>query len=119
MKLTAMQIAESKKCKTPEEVVEKAKERGIEITLEEAKEVLAAPAIVELDEDELDTVSGGTGCDTEYLPSVSCGYCSNTANYSFTTPGGTIHKYLCSNCGCYTVYEGKKYVNYYDPNDDE
>jgi len=106
MKLTAAQITEAKKCETPEEVVEKAKAHGIEMTLEEAKEALAAPAMMELDEDDLAAVSGGCGGNGP-KESVPCQRqnCNGTAYYSHKQGVNFIeYHYHCSTCGYYSVF---------------
>lgn len=45
-------------CKTPEELVKFAKAKGIEVSLEEAKETLSS-SVKGLTDDELDNVAGG------------------------------------------------------------
>lgn len=66
-------------CKTPEELIEKAKELGYKITQKDAKELLAefaAKAIANaklMNEDELDDVAAGCGCG-------NCDHCSDCGN---------------------------------------
>ena len=46
-------------CKTPEELIELAKEADVELTLEQAKAYLEELQNVELDEKDLEKVAGG------------------------------------------------------------
>ena len=57
--LTKEQIEKAMACKTPEELIELAKEEGIELTLEQAKAYLDELQDVELDPETLDKVAGG------------------------------------------------------------
>ena len=57
--LTKEQIALASKCQTPEELIELAKEAGIELTKEEAQAYLDELENVELDEATLEKVAGG------------------------------------------------------------
>ena len=59
--LTKEQIALASKCQTPEELIELAKEAGIELTKEEAQAYLDELENVELDKETLDKVAGGDG----------------------------------------------------------
>ena len=58
--LTKEQIQKSMACKTVEELMELAKAEGIELTKEEAEAYMAEMADVELDEDALKNVAGGS-----------------------------------------------------------
>jgi len=78
MQLTAKQIEQIKKCASPEEVLEKVKELGLEMTLEEAQEALKASGIAELEGYDLEQVAGGTGgCsgNTSQYDGVPCTWC--------------------------------------------
>ena len=57
--LTKEQIALASKCQTPEELIELAKEAGIELTKEEAEAYLSELDNMELDSNDLDKVAGG------------------------------------------------------------
>ena len=57
--LTKEQLAMAMNCKTPEELVELAKNSGIEITMEEAKAYLDELANMELDDAALEKIAGG------------------------------------------------------------
>ena len=59
--LTKEQIALASKCQTPEELIELAKEAGIELTIEEAQAYLDELENMELDKGTLDKVAGGDG----------------------------------------------------------
>ena len=59
--LTKEQIALASKCQTPEELIELAKEAGIELTKEEAQAYLDELENMELDKEALDKVAGGDG----------------------------------------------------------
>jgi type III secretion system FlhB-like substrate exporter len=59
--LTKEQIALASKCQTPEELIELAKEAGIELTKEEAQAYLDELENMELDKETLDKVAGGDG----------------------------------------------------------
>ena len=61
-KLTAEMIKKAKECKTPEELVELAKNAGLELTVPEAESYLAELEDFELDSLELDKVAGGGSC---------------------------------------------------------
>ena len=58
--LTKEQIQKAMACKTVEELMELAKAEGIELTKEEAEAYMAEMADVELDEDALKNVAGGS-----------------------------------------------------------
>ena len=58
--LTKEQIAKAMACKTVEELMALAKAEGIELTKEEAEAYMAEMADVELDEDALKNVAGGS-----------------------------------------------------------
>lgn len=53
-------IREAQECKSNEELVQLAKENGIEITAEEAEAFLEETVDVELDAEDLDEVTGGS-----------------------------------------------------------
>ena len=57
--LTKEQIEKAAKCKTPEELIELAKEAGFELTTEQAKAYLDELENIELDEATLNKVAGG------------------------------------------------------------
>ena len=59
--LTKEQIALASKFQTPEELIELAKEAGIELTKEEAQAYLDELENMELDKETLDKVAGGDG----------------------------------------------------------
>lgn len=61
-KLTIEMIKKAKECKTPEELVELAKNAGLELTVPEAESYLAELEDFELDSKELDKVAGGESC---------------------------------------------------------
>ena len=58
---TKEQIGKAMECKTPEELIALAKEAGVELTLEQAKAYLEELQDVELDQETLDKVAGGSG----------------------------------------------------------
>ena len=58
--LTKEQIAQTAKCKTPEELIELAKTGGMELTVEQAKAYLAELQDIELDDKELEKIAGGS-----------------------------------------------------------
>ena len=58
---TKEQIDKAMECKTPEELIELAKEAGVELTLEQAETYLKEFDDMELDADTLDNVAGGVG----------------------------------------------------------
>ena len=58
--LTKEQIAMAMECETPEELIELAKKAGIEITKEQAKAYLEELQDVELNQETLDKVAGGS-----------------------------------------------------------
>ena len=59
-------------CETPEQLVELAKSEGIELTLEEAQAYLDEMDDVELDRQQLKTVSGGWCADCACNIDESC-----------------------------------------------
>ena len=59
--LTPEMIEKAKAAKSAEELLAFAKENGVEMTAEEAKECYAQITSCELDDDLLDGVAGGTG----------------------------------------------------------
>ena len=59
--LTKEQIELASKCQTPKELIELAKEAGIELTKEEAQAYLDELENMELDKETLDKVAGGDG----------------------------------------------------------
>ena len=59
--LTKEQIERASKCQTPEELIELAKEAGIELAKEEAQAYLDELENMELDKETLDKVAGGDG----------------------------------------------------------
>ena len=58
--LTKEQIAMAMECETPEELIELAKKAGIEITKEQAEAYLEELQDVELNQETLDKVAGGS-----------------------------------------------------------
>ena len=82
--LSEEQIAKLRQCKTQEEMLALAKEEG-----------------VELNEEQLDAVSGGV---CENLPdsvSRTCPICNTNTNgeYVETTPGDHKYHFICPSCG--------------------
>ena len=63
--LTKEQIELASKCQTPEELIELAKEAGIELTKEEAQAYLDELENMELDKETLENVAGGGRHNTE------------------------------------------------------
>jgi len=59
MKLTANQVKLAQSCKTPEELMVKAQDAGVVLSLEQAQAALDSVEMVELDADDMDVVSGG------------------------------------------------------------
>ena len=59
--LTKEQIEKAMECKTPEELIELAKDAGIELTKEQAEAYLEELQDVELFPDDLEKVAGGGG----------------------------------------------------------
>ena len=59
--LTKEQIEKAMECKTPEELIELAKDAGIELTKEQAEAYLEELQDVELSPDDLEEVAGGGG----------------------------------------------------------
>ena len=59
--LTKEQIEKAMACNTPEELIALAKTEGIEITLEQAEAYLEELQDVELNQETLDKVAGGSG----------------------------------------------------------
>ena len=57
--LTKEQIAMAMECETPEELIELAKEAGVELTLEQAKAYLDELEDFELTSEALENVAGG------------------------------------------------------------
>ena len=103
--LTSEMIEKAKGAKSAEELLELAKANGVEMTEDEAKTYFAqlSPKCGELDDDELDEVSGGgcNGSDTEELapakPKLSLG-----RTVILKEPGHTFGSCYCQNsvCGC-------------------
>ena len=93
-------ITKAREAKSVEELIALAKENGIELTEEEAKEYFAKlnPTKGELSDDELDDVSGG-GCGeskTKYCPNCNSELrmiSEGTGNFSMK------FYYLCDSCG--------------------
>ena len=56
---TKENLAKVMECKTPEELIELAKEEGIEVTKEQAEAYLAELENVELDDEMLEKIAGG------------------------------------------------------------
>ena len=108
MNFTPEQFAKAKAAKNAEELIALAKENGIEMTEEEAKNLFAKlHAEGELADDELGNVSGGCGGDDDdddnnggldpnrvYYISCSNPGCENYYHY---TASGAGHN--CSKCG--------------------
>lgn len=88
--MTEELIKKAKEAKSTEELIEIAKDNGITLTLEEAEEhFLSLHKSGEIEDDELDSVSGGA-CHTNY----------NGKKYTVVT----------SACKCFTgMYEGTPY----------
>lgn len=95
-------IEQAKACKTPEKLLALAKENGIEMTKEQAKDYLAKlnPGNGAIIDDELDNVSGG-GCDGQ--PPVMCPKCYSDRFWqmSSTDPetGKQCKVWSCVVCG--------------------
>ena len=104
--LTSEMIEKAKTAKSTDELLELAKANGVEITEDDAKTYFAqlSPKCGELDDDELDEVSGGgcNGSDTEELapakPKLSLG-----RTVILKEPGHSFCSCYCQNsvCGCY------------------
>ncbi len=58
-KFTNEQIQKAMQCETPEELMELAKSEGVDLTKEEAENLLTKLGEVELDSEELKAVAGG------------------------------------------------------------
>jgi len=105
MKLTAEQIKLAQSCKTPEELMAKAQDAGLTLSLEQAKAALDSVSMVELNEDDIDVVSGG--CKTRY----SCWLCSQEYDgvpphkvYELDAGVGGSFQPVCEQC--YQQYYG-------------
>lgn len=107
MELTPELIEKIKGAKSSEELASLAKENGIELSVEKAKEYFAQfnPNQGELGDDELDNVSGGEQCGTIYSdgrPVVTCGNsCDYHTNSDWERCGG-----LCFSCVYYREDSG-------------
>ena len=69
--LTKEQIALASKCQTPEELIELAKEAGVELTKEEAQAYLDELDNMEMDKAELENVAGGGKHNTEMSKKIN------------------------------------------------
>ena len=69
--LTKEQIELASKCQTPEELIELAKEAGIELTKEEAQAYLDELENMELDKETLENVAGGGKHNTEMSEKIN------------------------------------------------
>ena len=65
-------IAKAMQCETAEELVELAKNEGIELTLEEAQAYLAEMDDIELDSQQLKSVAGGGWCPNDCNCNEDC-----------------------------------------------
>ena len=92
-------VNKARKAESVEELLALAKENGIELTNEQAKEYFAQlnPTKGELSDDELDDVSGG-GCGESKVK-----YCPNCNSELRMVGDGVTHNmrfyYLCDSCG--------------------
>ena len=57
---TKEHLAKAAQCKTPEELIELAKEESIEVTKEQAEAYLAEYSNLELDDEMLEKIAGGS-----------------------------------------------------------
>ena len=76
---TKENLAKAAQCKTPEELIELAKEESIEVTKEQAEAYLAEYSNLELDDEMLEKIAGGY-CYDKGRCSLHCpGFCSIAA----------------------------------------
>ena len=118
MNFTPEQIAKAKAAKTAEELLALAKENGMELSEEEAKNLFAKlHAEGELADEELSNVSGG-GCQSNvYISDTDHSFCHNYVHWSngetFYERGSRYCK--CGTCKYLDSETGKgPYCNDYD-----
>jgi len=100
MKLTAQQIEQIKQCASPEDVLDKAKELGLQMTLEEAKEAMKASKVAELNAEDLEQVAGGDidlGCNLSQYDGIPCKNCGKTNTVCKEGRNNRIKCY-CNDC---------------------
>jgi len=109
MKLTAEQVKLAQSCKTPEELMAKAHDTGMALSLEQAQAALDSVEMVELNADDLDVVSGG--CWTGY----TCYFCGQDFDTKPPhqiciqgSPTATTNRGVCESC-----YQQKKNEYHY------
>ena len=114
MELNKELLAKAKETKTPEELMEFAKENNVEMTEESAKAYfdLIHPKTGELSEDELKNVSGG-GCHADDGREIVT-VCHGCTGFECKKCGTRIKKgeLLCTNCGRGTICKNCKYCTY-------
>jgi len=112
MKITSEQLKMAKSCKTAEELVAKAQDAGVTLSLEQAQSVLDSVTMVELSEDDVDNVSGGNTVSAHadpnyrpyrYLDGATCPECGSK-NTTIWAIGRFYDKpeqrtYECHQCG--------------------
>ena len=109
MNFTPEQIVKAKAAKSAEELIALAKENGLELTEEEAKNYFEQwHKEGELSDDELDNVSGGCGNDEPEGPytEMYCSHCGWTTKWNgyFTD---TMQYYgPCPECGAQNIFAG-------------
>ena len=110
--LTPEMIEKAKAAKTAEELLDLAKENNVEMTADEAKTYFAhlGPKSEELDDDDLDAVSGGaSGCRTsdDYVADNTlvrvingdvCPQCGGTIGNYFRSDDVNFDSVLCKDC---------------------
>ncbi len=108
MNLNGELLEKAKKAKNPEELLSMAKENSVELTNDEAKTYFARlnPKEGELNDDDLDDVSGG--CNTTYLYGTPVVTAFNTCEY-YTAEGSnhliTPNGGSCTGCA-WSEYDG-------------
>lgn len=114
MELTAEQIEKAKQAKTAEELLTFAKESGIELTEEKAKQIFSQlHKEGEVADEELDNVSGGV-CSDDWRRLISgdytdiyCQSCNWTTTWKGKYDEGVHYQGPCPVCNAPYIYAGE------------
>lgn len=103
MQPTSEQIARAMACATPEELVKNAAAAGFNVTIEQATAFLKSNQMIEISEDDIESVSGGCSYidelnSMEISSSSVCKKCgSKSVSHRTDASGWTT--YTCNDCG--------------------
>ncbi len=94
MKISKELINKAKQCKSPQELLELAKQNDVEMSEQQAEKLIERLKIAgEISDEELANVSGG-GCDAFKVKCPKCGSTNNSARAK-----GIYDLFHCNDCG--------------------